>query len=166
MTYAPTLYRRTAAGILAVCLLLSILPGCTARTRPHLRYQDRLEAVTLTEGGRSWEVVPIPGGFAVTGTETGITYRLTDTGTTVSAGDLTIPVTDAMTAVPRMAAALFSLKEEDAADVRTDGKGALTARFLSPEGEITVRFGKEGLPVSFETPAGTFTVTECRLAAP
>lgn len=165
MTFAPTLYRRTAARILAVCLLLSILPGCTARSRPLLQYQDRMEAVTLTEDGRTWEIVPIPGGFAVTLTEAGITYRLTDTGTTVSAGDLTIPVTDAMTAVPRMTAALFSLREEECLDVRTDGKGAITARFLSAEGEITVRFGEGGLPVSFETPTGVFTVTECRLAA-
>lgn len=165
MTYAPTLYRQAAARILAVCLLLTLLPGCAAQSRPLLWYQDRIEAVTLTEGGRIWEIVPFPGGFAVTLAETGIIYRFTDTGTTVSAGELTIPVTDAVTAVPRTAAALFSLRAEECLDVRTDGDGALTARFLSTEGEITVRFGEGGLPVSFETPAGIFTVTECRLAA-
>ncbi len=165
MKDAPTLYRRTAAWILAVCLFLPIASGCAAHSRPLLRYQERIGSVTLTEGGRVWEVVPIPGGFAVTLTAAGITYRLTDTGTAVSAGDLTIPVTDAMTAVPRMAAALFSLTEDGCLDVRTDGNGGITARFLSAEGEITVRFGEGGLPLSFETPTGIFTVTECRLTA-
>ena len=165
MKNTPSRRRRTTLFILAVCCLLAVVVGCTAKSRPLLWYQDRLDTVTLTEGGRVWELTPIPGGFAVTLSPSGITYRLTDTGAAVSAGDLSIPVTDAMTAVPRRIAALFSLTEEGRLALRSDEKGGVTACYETAEGEITVRFGEGGLPVSFETPAGIYTVTQCRLTA-
>ncbi len=158
--------RRTAAGGLAVCLLLAALAGCALRGRPLLWYQACLDTAVLSGDGHEWEIALLPEGFTVTLQPSGIAYRLTDAGTTVSAGDLTVPVTDAMAAVPKRLAALFSLREEDLLDVRTDGKGAVTARYDSAAGEITVHFGEGGLPASFETAAGVYTVTRCRLTAP
>lgn len=150
-----------AAALLAVCLLF---PGCAKESRPPLLYQELVESASLTDGTRTWRLTPIPGGFSLEITSpasaSGITYRLTDTGCTVSAGDVTIPVEGSVADAAKKAAALFTLSEENRVGTDRSSGGGMTARYETDLGEIAVHLDGEGIPLSFDTPFGTWTVSD------
>lgn len=148
----------TAAALTAVCL---VFPGC-AGEKPPLQYQEIFACADLSDGERTYRISPIPGGFSVEITApspaAGILYRITDDAATVSAGSVEIPVRDGVAAVPRQVIALFTLSEESR--VGTDRRaGGMTARYKTEGGEIAVHLDGDGVPISFDTPAGTWTVS-------
>ncbi len=158
MKLSHTLRFLSAAVLTAICL---IFPGCAKDIRPPLLYQDCVLSATVSDGTRTWLLTPIPGGFSLEITApahaAGITYRITDTGSAVSAGGMEIPVSETVTTTARQVMALFTLSEENR--IGTDRhKGGMTARYKADGGEIAVHLDENGTPLSFDSPAGTWTV--------
>ena len=152
---------------IALTLLLAaaflFAAGCTQSDRPLLGYQDTLVSADVSDGTHTWRISPTDGGFTaviLTPPEAeGVTFLLTDVSSSVSLADVTVPVSDKMTAGARRLAALFTLDEARISEVRPDkDTQTVRARVRTDEGEITVTLGKDGIPVSFETSNGTVTV--------
>jgi len=103
---------RTAARA-AVCLLfLFFCAGCAGEdTKSILEYQTALQSCLMEEEAagtlfaRMWEIVPRPDGFTVRlcpeGERGDITFFLTESGASASAGGITLPVSDAMSRAAR-----------------------------------------------------------------
>ena len=154
----------TALLFAAICLSLT---GCMQSSRPLLWYQDVLVSADVSADGQTYRIVPIADGFTVTvlapGESAGITFAVTDVSATVSVEGIEIPVSDAMTAGAARLISFFTLEETRVSEVHPDkGSGTVRARFTAADGErVTAVFGTDGLPVSFETAAGTYTVIAC-----
>ncbi len=149
----------TAAVLTAVCL---IFQGCTKGTPP-LLYQEKVASATLSDGERSFRLSPIPGGFSLEITApshaAGITYRITDTASAVSVGGVEIPAGENVTAAAKQVIALFTLAEENRTG--TDRRpGGMTVRYKTKAGEIAVHLDTDGTPTAFDTPSGTWTVSD------
>lgn len=152
-----------AAACAALCFLFR-LTGCARGGRPVLWYQDALEAAVLEEGGRTWTLAPVPGGFSVRldapASAAGVTFTVTDAASYASAGGVSIPVTEAMLAGAGRLAALFTLREEELFELaasHADGEAAI-ARYRGAAGETSVALGADGAPLYFEDAAGRVTV--------
>jgi|GEM_PF-5370694 len=145
---------RITAACAAVCLLCTF--GC-AKTdaRPLLWYQDALRSATIAGPDGIWRVAPAADGWtaALTLPEGEAVFSLGETSCTVTAGGVTIPVSEAMLGGARRAAGLFSLREEALCGVEATSGGA-RARFRQDGAEITVDFGVDGRPTAMTVRAG------------
>ncbi len=150
-----------------LALLCPWLSGCMQSTRPLLWYQDVLLSADVSADGQTYRLSPTEDGFTVTilapSESAGITFTVTDVSAAVSADGLEIPVSEAMTAGAARLIALFTLEETRVSEVHPDKETeTVRARFTAADGErITAVFGADGLPVSFETEAGIYTVIAC-----
>lgn len=155
----------TAVILIGICVLIT---ACGKDSRALLWYQSALSSATVSDGAHTWRLTPTADGYTaeiVSPPEaSGVTFHLTDASATVSVHGIEIPVSDAMTAGARRLIGLFSLDEARVSEVRPD-KGAKTtrARIRTDGGEITVVFGEDGLPLSFETADGAVSVESCAL---
>ena len=141
----------------AVCLLILLLAGCTAGTdRDLLWYQDGMSAAILTESdsGRVWRIVPTDGGFTAELTEPasvrGITFTVSETEAYASAGDVRIPVNDAMLTGARRALSCLTLSEDDLTGIDPSPEGGVTARFTAENAQYELRIAPDGLPAAAE----------------
>lgn len=158
-TVKPATYFKAVCA--AICLL--VLCGCAAgETRSLLWYQDVFTETTVETDGRCWLVTRLPDGFAasLTAPETvsGITFTVAGGVQTVSAGNVTIPVSDALTGGCTRIFALFQLSEEHLTGVdaghENDPDNAVYAHYRVGTVEYTVGIGGDGLPVFFEEERG------------
>ncbi len=160
--------RYLAASLAALCLFFG---GCAPASRPLLWYQDALVSADLTVGERSYRLSAVPGGYAVTVLapmeSAGVTFTVTDVSSFVSYGEVEIPVTESMTAGASRLIALFTLEDARVSEVTPDKKAnTVRARIRDAAGNtVFATFGPDGLPVSFETDTGLYTVTNCQTGA-
>ncbi len=155
-----------------IFLLLLLLPallfaGCSGESRPLLWYQTGFSSATLEKDGVVWEILPQPDGFSAVivapQSLAGITWHFAGDTALLSVGDVRIPVTEAMTETPRRLFSLFALSEENLVSLEAGADRTGThARFTGEDGEILLKIGDSGLPLSFHTPFGDCTVREIR----
>lgn len=164
--------KHTTALLLTAVLLTAFCPllaGCTKDARPLLWYQDVLVSADVSDGTTAWHLRVIPDGFTaeiVSPPEAaGVTFRITSTSASVCADGVEIPVSDRMTAGAQRLIELFTLDGTRVSDVRpVEDKAGVRAQFSTQSGRtVTVVFGADGLPVSFETDTGAYTVETCEV---
>ena len=149
------LHRHTAVCS-AVCLLILLLTGCRAPERNLLWYQDGMSAAILTESdsGRVWRIVPTDGGFTAELTAPasvcGITFTVSETEAHASAGEVRIPVGDAMLTGARRALSCLTLSEDDLTGIDPSPEGGVTARFTGDTAQFVLCIGTDGLPTCIE----------------
>lgn len=151
-----------AAALAAICLALT---ACQGTNEHPLAYRDRLSSAVVSDGVRSFRITPIEGGFTVEITNppsvSGITYRITGDTAFVSMGEAEIPVSDRMTKTVRQVIEFFTPSDDRLVGAKTDRKtGTCAVRFQTDEGEITANLSEDGIPTSFLTKDGTWTVEE------
>lgn len=141
----------------AVCLLILFLAGCTAGTdRDLLWYQDAMTAAVLTESdsGRVWRITLTDEGFSAELTAPasvrGITFTVSETEAYARAGDVRIPVNDAMLTGARRALSCLTLSPENLTGLEPSPEGGVTARFTAENAQYELRIATDGLPEAAE----------------
>lgn len=141
----------------AVCLLILFLAGCHAGPeRDLLWYQDSMTAAVLTESdsGRVWRLTLTDGGFTAELTAPasvrGITFTVSETEAYARAGDVRIPVNDAMLTGARRALSFFTLSPDDLTGIEPSPGGGVTASFTSGDVQFVLFIGEDGLPQQME----------------
>ena len=151
-----------------LALLCPLLGGCMQNTRPLLWYQETLIHADVSTDGQTYRIAPAADGFTVTILapieSAGVTFTVTDVSSVVSAYGMEIPVSEAMTAGAARLISLFTLEEARVSEVHPDKESqTVRARFKTADGDsVCAIFGADGLPVSFETETGVYTVIACK----
>lgn len=153
--------------VLLLLLPVLLFAGCAGEKRPLLWYQEGFSQAVLEKDGVLWEIAPNPDGFSATilspDTLSGVTWHFAGDTVFLSVGNVRLPVTEAMTETPRRLLSLFALCEEDLTKLTVlKNESLVEARFLGENGEILLKIGDGGLPLSFHTPFGDYTVREIR----
>ncbi len=141
----------------AVCLLILFLAGCsTGPERDLLWYQDSMSAAVLTESdsGRVWRINLTDGGFSAELTAPdsvrGITFTVSETEAYAQAGDVRIPVNDAMLTGARRALSCFTLSPDSLTGIEPSVNGGVTASFTAGDVQFVLSIGENGLPRQIE----------------
>ncbi len=158
--------RRSITAILFAALLCAAFSGCGLSGVDWLSYRDGFVSADLTDGERAWRITAVPEGFTAEMLSppeaAGVTFRITDTTAFAFVGGTEIPVSDSFVSNVRRMVSLFEKGDAQIKEVRSFGSTSdVCVRFVTERGEeVSAVFTANGLPRSFETAGGVYTVEQ------